>query len=53
MISESCWAHVQYDDGDFVTTRIAISSAEYKRLRVGTPVRVDYLPGRPGSVRRL
>ena len=48
------WARVQYDDdGEFVTTRIAISHAEYERMRVGTPVRVDYLPGRPSSARRL
>jgi hypothetical protein len=48
------WAHVQYDDdGVFVTTRIAICHAEYDRMRVGTPVRVDHLPGRPDSARRL
>jgi hypothetical protein len=36
-----------------VTTRIAISHAEYKRMCVRTPVRVDYLPGRAASARRL
>jgi hypothetical protein len=54
LTSTSYWAKVQYDDdGDFVTTRIAISRVEYERMRVGTPLRVNYLPGRPTSARRL
>lgn len=52
--SATYWANVQYDDeGDFVTTWVSISRAEYDRYRVGTGVLVNYLPGQPTSARRL
>ena len=54
LTSPAYWANVQYDDGgDFVTTRVSISRAEYDRHRVGTGVLVAYLPGKPSSARRL
>ena len=53
LVSGSHWAKVQYDDGgDFVTTKVTISLAEYKGYRVGTGILVTYLPGRPDSARR-
>ena len=52
--STAYWADVQYDDGgDFVTTRVSITRAEYDHFRVGTGVLVAYLPGQPSSARRL
>jgi hypothetical protein len=53
LVSGSYWARVQYDDGgDFVTTKVSISGAEYRSYREGTRVLVSYLPGQPTSARR-